>query len=175
MSKKYIVSILGHSCVGKSTTVKELLAHFPGTYHVGYDKQKWQLAGYNRDTDRKIIKQITFGLLETVCKLGLPIQLEYFRTEEDYNAVKEIALKYGYTLYIFELQAPYEVLLERFRARVESAQKMQSKTISVTTEEAFNENYKQGYFIPNGTPIFDTTKQNSVEIVEEIRKVLMLA
>lgn len=136
-------------------------------YHVAYDKQKWLLSGYHRDTDSKLIKAIVLGLLETVCKLGLSVNLEYFRTKEEYDLVRALAQEYGYELHVFELTAPYAVLLARFHERVENAKEKGSK-ISMTTDEVFNENYQKGYFVPEGTLSFDTTKVSEEEIVSKI-------
>jgi predicted kinase len=171
MPSKIAIQILGYSCVGKSTIAKHLAQKISGIYHVGYDKQKWLLSGYNRETDRELIKTITLGLLEVVCKTGIPIQLEYFRTEIGYAACKKVLDTYGYAFYTFELTAPYEVLIERFRERVTRAKNAGTR-ISNTSEETFNQMHTEGYFVPSGTPTFDTTLISEEEITDTILKFL---
>jgi adenylate kinase family enzyme len=168
--QKIIISILGPSCSGKTTIRKQLSEKVPSIYHVAYDKQKWMLSNYDRDVHAGLIKEIVFGLFETVVKTGIPIQLEYFNKESEYEKVKEVADTYGYALYCFELMAPQEVLLARFRARVIKATEMKSKTISVTDEDIFLKNLAKGYFVPPGIPSFDTTMYSPEEICEQILK-----
>ena len=169
--KKFIISFLGYACTGKSTTAKALAERASDIYLVSTDKQKWLLSGYDRNTHPVPIKEITWGLFEAVCKTGLPIQLEYIRTEEDYIACKELADKYGYELYCFEFRAPREVLLQRFHARVAEA-KITGMQISVTKEDVFLSIIDKGYYAPNGIPVFDTTVTTVNEIVESVIKAL---
>ncbi len=170
-TKKFVFQVTGHSCSGKSTIGKLVREAFPGMYHVAYDKQKWLLSGYNRNTDREFVKTVVFGLFETVLKTGVPINLELFRTKETYEQCVALAAKYGYSFYTFELTAPYGVLIERFRERVQSAAQKGNR-ISMTTEELFKENYDLGYFIPSGSPVFDTTHMNEEEISQAIIAIL---
>lgn len=170
--QKIIISIIGPSCSGKTTLRKLLSEKIPSIYHVSYDRQKWMLSDYNREIHTGLIKEIVFGLYETVAKTGTSIQLEYFNKEFEYEKVKEIANTYGYTLHCFELRAPQEVLLARFRTRVIKAIEMNSKTISVTNEDVFLKNLEKGYFVPPGTPTFDTTVLSPDQIAEKIVSLL---
>ena len=162
--KKFIISFVGVPCAGKSTAAKHLAEKLPDIYFVSYDKQKWLLSGFDRHKHYGLVKQITFGLFEMVCQSGTPIQLEYFRTEEEYQKCVETANKYGYKLICVELTAPREVLLERFRERVADS-KITGNQISITTEDLFIENIDAGYYCPPNTVSFDTSKTSDEEIV----------
>src|SRR3989344_5591246 len=117
--KKFVIHLFGPSCVGKSTLNEAIGEKIPGIYTVSYDKQKWQLAGYNRDRDKDTIRDITLGLYEVICRKGIPIQFDFMcRNEADYRRLTEIAEKYEYNFFSFGLTAPVEILLARFRERV---------------------------------------------------------
>lgn len=164
--KKFIISFLGAPCAGKSTTAKLFSEKLSDIYFVSYDTQKWLLSGFDRHKHYALVKEITFGLFETLCKKGIPIQLEYFRTKEEYEKCVEVSKMYGYTLLCIELTAPREVLIERFRERVAHA-KITGAKISITTEDQYIENLEAGYYVPPNTISFDTTKVSAEEIVEK--------
>ncbi len=58
MKHPYLLIITGHSCSGKSTLIKELQKNLTGSYHIGYDKIKWWIAGYDRDRDVELVKNL---------------------------------------------------------------------------------------------------------------------
>ncbi len=165
-NQKFIISFVGAPCAGKSTAAKLLAEKLPDIYFVSYDKQKWFLSGYDRHKHYKLVKELTFGLFELVCQSGTPIQLEYFRTEEEYQKCLAVAEKYGYVLVCVELTAPRDVLIERFRERVIESEKTGQK-ISIRTEDLFIENLDAGYYCPKDIPSFDTTKTTTEDIVAE--------
>jgi predicted kinase len=157
-SKKFVIHFVGYSCTGKSSLEKILKEKVPGSYVVAYDKQKWLLAGYNRNKDAPLIKEITKGFFEVVCKIGNPILLlGMISTEDEYESYKKIAAEYGYDFISIQLTAPQEVLLDRFRKRVENAKLADSTTISVTDEKVFLENLSKPFFVPQNIASFDTS------------------
>ena len=164
--KKFIISFVGSPCAGKSTAAKLLSDKLSDIYFVSYDKQKWFLSGFDRHKHYGLVKEITFGLFEMLCQKGVPIQLEYFRTEEEYQKCVEVSKKYGYTLICIELTAPRDVLIERFRERVSEAKRTGEK-LSFTSEDIFIENIDSGYYCPENIISFDTTKVSAEEIVEK--------
>ncbi len=170
LNKKFVIHLSGPSCSGKSTTKDELEKRFQGMYTVSFDKLKWQLAGYHRDKDIPLVKKITAGLFEVVCKLGIPVLLDgFFRGEDDYWESRKMAESLGYNFVTIKLNAPREVLLARFRDRVQKSIQMNTK-ISVTDEDIFLKNLSQEYYTPEGTPVFDTSKVTSAEVADQIAK-----
>ena len=173
MEKKFIIHFVGYSCTGKSALEKVLKEKLPGSYVVSYDKLKWQLSGYDRDKDSKLIKEITKGLFETVCKLGNSILcLAMISTEEEYIFYKQIATNYGYKFISIELTAPKDVLLTRFRERVESAKLMDSKNISLTDESIFLSNLEKPFFIPENILTFDTSLLKPEDIAMKVMELI---
>ena len=172
--KKFIISFVGSPCAGKSTAAKLLAEKVPDIYFVSYDKQKWLLSGFDRHKHYGLVKEITFGLFEMVCQKGVPVQLEYFRTEAEYQKCVEVSKKYGYSMLCVELTAPRETLLERFRERVADS-KVTGNKISFTTEDLFIENLDAGYYCPANTVSFDTSKISNEEIVAKTLALLLVA
>ncbi len=169
--QKFVIHLSGPSCVGKSTLNQALGEIFPGIYTVSYDRQKWQLAGYNRDKDKETVKNITSGLYEVVLKMGLPVQLDFLcKDQAVYDGWKKAAEKYGYKFFSFELTAPMEVLLARFRERVERAKTGVAK-ISVTDENIFINETSKSPFLPVAVPSFDTSIMSPAEIAQKIAEV----
>lgn len=167
-NKKFVIHFSGASCTGKSAAVEALGKKMPGIYTVAYDALKWHLSGYTRD-QRAVIYPLVLGFFEVVCANELPIALiAIIRTAEEYAAYRQIAEKYGYAFISVQLTAPDHILLERFRERVRSAKASNSKRISVTDEGLFLENLKKTFFVPPGTPTFDTSIASPDEIAERI-------
>ena len=170
--QKFIIHLSGPSCVGKSTLNQALGEIFPGIYTVSYDRQKWQLAGYSRDKDKETVKEITFGLYEVILEMSLPVQLDFLCKDQAlYDRWKSAAEGRGYKFLSFELVAPMEVLLARFRERVERAKTGAAK-ISVTDENIFINETSKPPFLPAAVPSFDTSVMSPAEIAREIADIV---
>jgi predicted kinase len=172
MKTKTVIHFFGHSCTGKSTLEKILKDKLPGWYVVSYDKQKWQLAGYDRLKDISVVKEITKGLFEAVCKLGHSIiSMAVISNEEEYLSYRRIAEEHGYKFISIELTAPKEIVLARFRERVENAKRL-GTTLSVIDEKVFLENQAQPFFVPENTPSFDTSVLESDDVANKVLALL---
>lgn len=164
----FVLHLSGASCSGKSTVGSAFAEILPGIYVVSHGKLKWQLSGYNRDKDMPLMRNILRGFFEVVCKQGVPILLDAIvRTEEDYKYFKDVAEANGYRFISVKLTAPKEILLNRFRERIENGKKNNVK-ISITSEELFWANIENEFFTPEGTPSFDTSKTSPSEVASQI-------
>ncbi len=167
---RFILYFSAPSCSGKSALTEELFKRIPDVYLVGTDKLKWQLAGYHRDKHRPLLKEITFGLLEVVCKTGIPVILHLtVRNRKDYFKLQRLAKKYKYRLVTVGLTAPKNILIKRFRERV-ALSKKKGFNISVKDESIYLENLSRKPFRPRGTPVFDTSINNEKVIADKIIK-----
>ncbi len=170
--KKFVLHFIGHSCTGKSTIEKLLFEKLPGSYVVSYDNLKWKLSGYERGRDSSFVQKIARGFFKTVCETGTSVLLLIpISTLEDYYWYKKVAEDNGYAFLSFELTAPKEILLERFRGRLASASLGEYK-ISIKNEETFIENLSKEFFVPPATPLFDTSILSSEEITNKILHLL---
>lgn len=172
--KKFAVHIAGQSCTGKTTLSNALGERFPGLYILSFDKLKWQLAGYNRDQHSNLIKRIELGLFEVICKQEIPLTLNYFCEDaREYETCRHIAEQNGYAFMSVELTAPKDVLLARFRERAERAKAIGSK-VTITDEKMFLSILKEKPYLPPNTPVFDTSKISTSDIVDKISKLLAI-
>lgn len=166
-SKPFVVHLIGPSTSGKSSIFEALGKKLPmEIYSISFDKMKWQLVNYHRDKHRHLIKDLVVGFFELVCDKRVPIFLDcHIKNSTEYNHFKQIAGKNGYVFLSIELTAPLEVLLTRFRERVESSRLTGSK-LSVATEDVFLAETSRRPYVPEDTLIFDTSEE-SIETVAE--------
>lgn len=170
--ERFVIHIAGPSCAGKSSIFTALLEKLPDTYTVSYDKMKWQMSHYHRDKHRAIINELGAGLFEVVCAKHIPVLLDSFiKDEDEYAHYKEIAERHGYVFLSVELTAPMEVLLARFRDRIEIV-KREGRKISVMDEETFIAQTSKRPFVHEGTPVFDTSQSDKETIAEDIIRLL---
>ncbi len=165
---KTIISFSGPSCSGKSTVEEELARRMRGAYTVSYDKLKWQVAGYDRDQDRELVKELLFGFFGVVCEKGLTIFLQTFmRSKEEFDAYASVAAANGYRIISVQFTAPEDVLIERFRERLARV-KASNGRMAITNEELYRKNLAMERYVPEGTPLFDTSTRSAEEIADEI-------
>lgn len=101
MKQPYLLIIVGNSCSGKSTLIKELQKSLLGSYHIGYDKVKWGLAGYNRDSDMQTIQKLLSGFLEVILKGGIDcISDMLIREEKKYREIVLLAENYSHRIVV---------------------------------------------------------------------------
>ncbi len=174
MSEHYLLIITGHSCSGKSTLIKELQKSLTGSYHIGYDKVKWWIAGYNRDRDIELVKNLLSGFLWVIFEARiLCITDAHIKTEEEYRSLCDQAWKYGYRVFTVRLDCPEDIRLERFRERVARSQK-ENMPMSLTDESVFLENMKRSFYFPEDTMVFDTSESWTREIAQSILEQILV-
>jgi predicted kinase len=169
MKQPYLLIIIGNSCSGKSTLIKELQKSLLGSYHIGYDKVKWGLAGYNRDKDQEIISNLLDWFLKIILENDINcISDILMREEQAYQEIEQLAKKYNYKLILVWLECPEDIRLERFRERVQRAKADPNSKISVTDESLFLENSRKPIYFPKNAKKYDTSAQTTEELAENI-------
>jgi predicted kinase len=172
-AKRFVIYVSAPSCAGKSTLTVALAKRLPDLYTVSYDKLKWQLSGYHRDRHAGLIKELTLGLLEVVCKTHIPVLLDLsLKDETEYLRCCKTAKKYGYGFVTIKLTAPENILIQRFRERVANAKRTGTR-ISVTDEKLFVKNLSTHSFAPADAPVFDTSITDADYIADRIIKELI--
>jgi predicted kinase len=173
MTSPYLLIIVGNSCTGKSTLIKELQKTLLGSYHIGYDRVKWGLAWYHRDRDQETIDRILDWFLLAIMGNGIScISDRLIREESRYQRMVELAEKHGYRLIYIWLECPEDILLERFRERVIRAKADPNCKIIVTDESLFLENAQKPIYFPEDTLKYDTSVQTTEDIAKDIFSIL---
>ncbi len=172
--QKYILVLNGPMCAGKSTVTK-ILMQGDAVFRGSYDAIKWLIGGYSADNSehRKLAKEITFGMITYAVNQGFSVVID--GGFADYrDRYKKLAADNDYVYLSINIEAPYEVLEKRFLERVESAKKVDSKTISVTTVEGFKSRY-DWYITTNKDPegiVLDSNELSLDQILEEIKTMI---
>lgn len=161
-------------CAGKSTITK-LFLQKENVFRGSSDNIKWLISNYSAENKehRTISKKITFSAIESAIDSGLSVVVDGgFGDYKD--KYKEIASRYGYTYTSVNIEAPLEILEQRFLERVVSAKRDDSKTISVTTIEGFHSRYDWYHSSnkDNEAATFDSSKKTAEEISIEIEKLI---
>lgn len=170
--ERFVIHIAAPSCCGKSSTFESLRAKLPEAYTISYDKLKWQVSRYHRDLHKALVKKLALGFFEVVCKEHIPVFLETMMEDEaEYATYKGIAEEHGYVFLSIELTAPIEVLLSRFRQRIEEVKK-EGRKISVMDEEVFLSQTSKRKFVHESTPVWDTSTADSDSIANDVIKLL---
>jgi len=166
--ERFVIHIAAPSCCGKSTTLDLLREKLPETYTVSYDKLKWQVSRYHRDLHKPLVQKLVQGLFEVVCKQRVPILLDaMIEDEATYALYSQIAEQNGYVFLSVELTAPIDVLLSRFRKRIENVKK-EGRMISVMDEHIFLSQTSKRPFVHEGAPVWDTSLANSESVANDI-------
>ncbi len=172
--QKFVIHLVGRPCSGKSTLESLIGEKVAESFRVDYDHLKWQLSDYHRDKHRDLVQRITRGLYETVCAQQVPLVLLnlFAHNEQDLADYKKIAESNGYKFISVLLTAPDEVLVERFRKRLEHAQKIGQK-VSIVDEQTFRSWLATQYFFPSDAIEFDTSKVTMESVRDEILSIMV--
>jgi hypothetical protein len=163
-------------CSGK-TTVSDIILKNDGVFRGSSDRIKWLISNYSGENPnhRLIAKNITLSAIEGAVKAGLSIVIDGgFGDHRD--KYKEIAVNFDLKYLSVNIEAPYEILKQRFLERVESSKQSGGKKISVDTIEGFNNRYEwyESYNRDLEAITFDSSIKTAEEIVLEIEHLISL-
>lgn len=171
MNKPFFVIIDGPMGSGKTTVTKLLQGKLPRTAFLGTDKIKWFLSDFDRtsNTDKEVSRAVTLGMCREYLIRGFNVVLDQgFREKAWAMPFLKLAKKEGVRLFIYRLDAPDEVLLERTTARPkpEHVRVKASKSYTLGNIQSHRE---QGY---SGSEVIhvDTAKLSPEKIARFIRK-----
>jgi predicted kinase len=133
------IQINGPSCVGKSTIVKHIIDEKPRYYKVSYDALKWGFSQYKADEHFDDVRALVRGLAEAVCKIEYNIVCDSGMHLATREQLFEIARRHNYEVIEINLEADYEVLRQRFEARMANAAADPSRRISNKNPERHRE------------------------------------
>ncbi len=165
--KQFFLIINGPSCAGKSSVSDILTETYGNIYKGKSDAIKWLISDYTPDTHRGIVHLMTLETIRVALTQGLSAIKEGALWEtEKYT---EIAKSLDIPLFIANIEAPWEVLLSRFEARVETKRQGADKKIANTSPTRFKELYDMYHAAKMTTDMaYDSSKQTSQEIAEQI-------
>ena len=156
---------------GKSTLVERLQTHIDRIYTVDYDVVKKQISGFYSSRDRETATKITYDTLASVSEAGLDILalLPPPKDEGTYDRVERIAQDNGYKVINIELVAPLDILVERYKQRLDFLQNAGEDTSKLRTVDEFKKTVQTPYFKPDNTVTFDSSELSPDEIFEQTK------
>lgn len=174
MTSKYIINIFGAMTTGKSTLVESLQKHIDRIYTVDYDVVKKQISGFYSSRDRETATKITYDTLASVAEAGLDILalLPPPKDEGTYDRVERIAQNNGYKVINIELVAPLDILVERYKQRLDFLQNAGEDTGKLRTVDEFKETVQTPYFKPDNVTTFDSSLLPPDEIFEQVGRLI---
>jgi predicted kinase len=167
-----IVFLNGSSCSGKSTVIKNIMEEKEGYFQLSYDNIKWKFSKYASGKYREDIHEIMRAILDEVCKQKHNIICEVYFAEAKSKFI-QIAQGYGYEIVEINLEAEWEVLLDRFKARLAEAEKDPNIRMANRTQERFKklfDIYQKGKN-PNAI-VFRTDTASPEEVSKRIVELL---
>lgn len=171
-----LLEINGPMCAGKSTLVVAFMEK-DCVFNGSYDQVKRLISNYSLDDPdhREIAREITFQMISAAIASGLSVVVDGGRYK-DRERYGELANKHGFKFLSVNIEAPYDVLKQRFLERVQAGKKIDRPMIAVTTIEEFDSRYKW-YMQVNknskATATFDSSEMGVEEIMFEIDKLIM--
>jgi predicted kinase len=160
-----LIILNGPSGAGKSTVARILWKKMGRTALVGLDEIKWLISDYKSDNhDLTLAGNIGLNMAEIFLVDGLDVIVEKAFCKQEYiQPFIDLADKLGISYFLFNIEAPLEILIER------------SKNRSMDTNQKFNEEKVRricAEYQENKVEArtFDTDKNSTEEIADKVFK-----
>ncbi len=164
--KQFLLVINGPSCGGKSTVVDLFVGEYGNIFQAKSDTIKWLISDYTALLHRDIVHEMTLGAMMVALKNGLSV----IKEGASYNAEKYamLAKEFNVDFFAVNIEAPWEIILERFAQRLEQ-KKTGVKKIANTDPVRLRELYEMYLTSKDISPLtFDSSKQSAEEIRDAI-------
>lgn len=168
--KKVFIIINGASCVGKSSVIEELGKLETGMFHLSYDRIKWCFLDYKSGSHGDEIYNMLTALTKECIKKEISIVKDGGLYKEKLLPIINLVKENGYKIVEINLEAPMDILMTRFKERVEYAKNSKAK-VSNLSEERFLELLEMYKAVKDPSFItYDTSVMISEDIAKEIIK-----
>ncbi len=158
---KKLIIINGPSCAGKSTIIDEFFLYQKQFFWLKYDAIKRFFVDYEPIRDKEKVQELV-----TIIGRDRIIRGEDILLENYIGPIVDFSRENGYDIFEFDIEAPYPVLLQRFRERVAN---IKTGVKINTSEERHREIYDAYILNKRESAItFDTSILSKEEITERI-------
>ncbi len=165
---KFLLIIDGPMGAGKTTVAKILHEKIKYTAHIGLDRIKWLVSGFQRTPEEnEMTRSVVLAMTEEYLHQGISVILEQGMKKEQLGVYKKLAKKYKANYLIIRLDASKEVLFDRVRQRPPSPgkPKVSNARILRNYRSHLENKHAEGFEI-------DTEKKTPKEIASYIFKKL---
>lgn len=174
MKNKYILIVYWPMCAGKTTAVKYFLTQQPEVFHIALDKIKRLISDYTADKYSGMLNELAFWLAQSAVEkwFSLVVEWNVWLQNGKRKMYQELAEKYWYAFCEVNIEAPIEILTQRFLQRVATAQEKQSK-ISVTTVAWMMDRYN-GYmaYKKDSIPVINSEDHSAENIANILQNMV---
>ena len=166
--KPYMIIIDGPMGSGKTTLANLLNKKLKRTVHLGIDRIKFFVSDFKRNTeDNAMTSLVVMRMIDEYVKHGINIVIaQGFYRNEHLNPYIKLAKKNKIKLFMYQLEAPREILLERLinRPKPPEASTKVSKTKIMKNLKSWVE-HRQKF-----EKVFDTSRVLIDTVAKEILK-----
>lgn len=152
---------------GKTTVGEILHKRLPRTAFVGLDRIKYFLSDFERNKEDNILSMnVVYSMMESYLKQGCNILFpQAIWKKKKLEPYFELARKFNTDVYLYQLEAPREVLLQRIKERRKllNLSEFTEGRAEINLTKWENNRYKLGRNL-------DTTKYSPDEITDIIMK-----
>lgn len=136
-------------------------------FHLHYDSLKWSFSQYSNEKHYKDVQKIVLAVALAVFNMDYNVISDSSLTKEFREKLINLAKQKDYEIIEINLEADYEILLDRFRERVASALKNPERRISNLSEDRFKELFDIFTSEKNPSAISFRTDTQTIDQVSE--------
>jgi len=175
MANKFLLILQGPLGAGKSTVAKLLSENAKGVFHISGDKIKWFISDYSakKYSGNGVVGRLLLSLVSQAAKENLSIIIEgnVATIKYDAKAYSDVAKENNMNFVQVNIEAPYNVLLDRFKQRVKNATEQKTKISLTSVKDMKNRYGAYQKFKNNNLPTFDSSVMSPVDISKKIKSI----
>lgn len=166
---KKLIYINGPSCAGKSTVINSIFEIKKDIFWLKYDAVKRFFVDYDPAIDKQKVVELLGVIAKDRIEKNETILVEGL-VDQGFQNIHQYAKDAGYSIYEFNIEAPYDVLLVRFRERVVNP--IPGIKINVS-EDKHLEIYQKYILTKNSEALtFDTSILSAEAVTNDILKTI---
>lgn len=168
---QFILIVNGPVCAGKTSAIEAIVGNYKKIFRLSQNKIKWLISDYTPDRDRQAVQESLLLVAEKMLEHGMSLVLEGGSvTQGKMNeALEKIGEKYDLKTIYVNIEAPLEILKQRFAERLTTSAERGTK-VSFTDDEGYMQRYNAYLAIKGDAPVIDSSTHTPEEIAQEIMK-----
>ncbi len=170
---QFIQIINGPVCSGKTSAIDAIMGNYKKVFRLSQNKIKWLISDYTPDRDRKAVQESLILVADKMLENGMSLILEGGSvTQGEMNtALEKVGEKYGIKTTYINIEAPLDVMKQRFAERVKVSAERGTK-LSFTDDEGYMQRYNAYLAIKGDNPVLDSGTLSPEEVAKEIMKLV---
>jgi thymidylate kinase len=167
----FLIVIDGPMGSGKTTTARLLNSKLEGTARLERSEIKRFISNFDEEHHNKVVQNVATVMVDEFLKNGVSVVVEWAMRSERVEAFQEIAKKYNARCFVYELDAPKDMLLKRVEERTRIL--LDKKELPAENKENVQRNFEKNYSFRidhkyQGAIVIDSSKLDSEKIADRI-------